>query len=87
MKGIKDVITTEIARKKDFVTDYFRKKYQKEYIDMEEPLREFCIEIKEQIQICEELCCPVDEDTIRDWIDSENTEYVLRKARKIKLAS
>ena len=47
---MKDVITSEIMRKHELMEQYFQKKYQKEYIEMEEPLREFFTEVNEAVR-------------------------------------
>ena len=79
---ITDVITKAIKKKQKFAREYFRTKYPKP----NEEAKEILNEIKEQIQICEELCCPVSESIIKDWIDNGNLAYINNSARRIKFA-
>ena len=78
-----DVITREIRKKQKFAREYFRAKYPKP----EEKDKEMLYEVKEQIQICEELCRPVSESIIKDWIDSGDLAYINNSARSIKFAA
>ena len=52
--------------------------------------RRVCKEVRDailmQIEVCEDLCCPVNETQIEEWCMCKNAIQVERKAHAIKFA-
>ena len=78
-------IEEKANEKKKFAKDYFKKKYPKKK-DREEN-EEILQEIMVQIEVCEGLFRPVNEEQIKEWFECKNVEQVLRKARTHKYAA
>lgn len=79
-----DTKTKNRKSKQNFARKYFKEKYPK--AKERKTNAEMILEITEQIRVCEELCCPLNESIIKDWIDSGNISYIRKSARKIKFA-
>lgn len=76
-----DPMTKAFRKKQRYARKYFKEKYPGKSLK-----NEILTEIHEQIRICEELCHPVTEKIIEDWIDSESITYIIQTARRIKFA-
>jgi len=73
----------EIDRKKRFARNYLRDNFNAKQKKERNDVMEI---IFEQIEVCEDLRCPVSEIMIRDWINNENITYIQQKARSLKFA-
>lgn len=76
-----DPMTKAFRKKQRYARKYFKEKYPDESLK-----NEILAEVHEQIRICEELCRPVTEKIIEDWINNKNLIYIMQTARKIKFA-
>ena len=81
----KDIKSISVKKKRKLARECFNKKYETR-LEREEN-SQVLSDALYQIRVCEDLCCPVSESMIKDWINSGNSAYIARKAREIKFAS
>ena len=79
-----EVLLDKIRAKKKFA----RETFNKEYTPKEQRKNSILLQsIYTQIEVCEAMCCPIPEKTIKDWIVSKSMSKIRTEARSIKFAS
>lgn len=82
MKNCKGYTENEVVKKRKLARNLFAGLHPPRHRTEEQ--HELLKEILEQIQICEELCCPVSEKQIEEWVHCKTIDQLMVKVKTQK---
>jgi SH3-like domain-containing protein len=80
-----DAVAKRAKRKQKIAENSFKLIYESD--EERENKKEILDVVLEQISVCEDMFCPIEIETIIDWIRNKTVRQIEREAHELKFAS